>query len=344
MKKLKSQFLLLFTSLALVLSGCGQSSTSNSSATTPGETETRTFKVAHSGGDSHVHGKAMVVFKEEVEKRSNGRIKIETYPESSLGTDGEVMRQLKSGSLDMGIIISGELANHSPSFNAWFMPFLFENASQAYEMGNTDEAKALFDTLGDAGVRSMGYLVIEMRDILSKDAVITDINQLNGVNVRVTPSPAIVDFWKSFGANPTPVDFSEVFSAFQTGVVNALDSGPTSVVNSKFHEVGKYYTETQHYAFTSAGLVSEQVWSQLSAEDQQIIQESFEAARKNNIDTYNEIAEQSVKTMQDQGVTIGKLERNAEFDATLNQFLDKYAQSDEKIKVFVEKAKEISGK
>lgn len=338
MKKMTGTCLAFFTSMALVLSGCGQS------ANTSTEGGTRVFKVAHSGGAAHVHGKAMVVFQEEVEKRSNGRIKVETYPESSLGTDAEVMRQLKSGSLDMGIVISAELANHSPSFNAWLMPFLFNHASQAYEMGNTDEAKALFDTLGDAGVKSLGYLVIEMRDVLSKDAVITDINQLKGVNIRVTPSPAIVDFWKSFGANPTPVDFSEVFSAFQTGVINALDSGPTSVVNSKFHEVGKYYTETQHMAFTSAGLVSEQVWNQLSLEDQQIIQESFEAARKSNIETYNEIAQQSVKTMQEQGVTIGKLERNAEFDNALQQFLDKYVQNDAKIKAFVEKAREISGK
>lgn len=324
--------------IALVLSGCGQSTGSPG-----GEGGTRTFKVAHSGGASHVHGKAMVVFQEEVEKRSNGRIKVETYPESSLGTDAEVMRQLKSGSLDMGIVISAELANHSSSFNAWLMPFLFTDASQAYEMGNTEEAKALFDTLGDAGVDSLGYLVVEMRDVLSKDAVISDINQLKGVNIRVTPSPAIVDFWKSFGANPTPVDFAEVFSAFQTGVINALDSGPTGVVNSRFHEIGKYYTETQHMAFTSAGLVSEQVWSQLSEEDQQIIQESFEVARKSNIDTYNEIAQESVKTMQDQGVTFGKLERNADFDNALQQFLNSYTQNDDKIKAFVEKARQISG-
>lgn len=337
MKKRTGMLWGLFMSVALVISGCGQS------AGTSTEEKTRTFKVAHSGGASHVHGKAMVVFQEEVEKRSNGRIKVQTYPESTLGTDAEVMRQLKSGSVDMGIVISAELANHSSSFNAWLMPFLFDNATQAYEMGNTEEAKGLFDTLGDAGVRSLGYFVVEMRDVLSKDAVITDINQLNGVNIRVTPSPAIVDFWKSFGANPTPVDFAEVFSAFQTGVINALDSGPTGVVNSRFHEIGKYYTETQHMAFTSAGLVSDKVWNELSAEDQQIIQESFEVARKNNIDTYNEIAKQSIKTMQEQGVTLGKLERNAEFDTALQQFLNNYMQNDEKIKAFVEKAKEISG-
>lgn len=341
MKKTSHGFVVLVLILTLVVAGCSKTTTTSGEASAG---EERTFKVAHSGGSSHIHAKSMAVFKEEVEKRSNGRIKVDLYPESTLGTDGEVMSQLKAGTVDMGIIISGELANHSNSFNAWFMPFLFDNAQQAYEMGNTEEAKALFDTLGDAGVVSLGYFVIEMRDVLSKDALIADINTIAGANIRVTPSPAIVDFWKSFGANPTPVDFTEIFSALQTGVIGALDSGPTSIISGKYHEIAKYYTETQHMAFTSAGLVSDKVWNGLSAEDKQLIQESFELARKSNIDLYNDIAVQSIEDMKKGGVTIGKLEMNDNLDQKISDFHNKYIQNDEKIKAFVEKAKEISGK
>lgn len=356
MKKTYLLFSVMVLLFSVILGGCGNSNSNDNSKPANGQQssqtdkqnssnngqEKRTLKVAFSGGKSHIHYKTMEAFKEDLEQKSNGRIEVQFYPESTLGTDAEVMNQLKSGSLDMGIVISGELANHSSSFNAWFMPFLFKNAQQAYAMGNTEEATALFGTLKDAGVVSMGYLLIEMRDVLSKNSVIKGLDDLKGINIRVTPSPAIVDFWKTFGANPTPIDFTEIYSAFQTGVINVLDSGPTSVVNGKYFEIGKYYTETQHMAFTSAGLVSEKVWNELSADDQKLIQDSFEVARKKNVEMYDEIAKQSMDMMQKGGVTFGKWDVNVEGENKINQFYDKYTNGDPMIKAFVKKAMEIS--
>ncbi len=350
MRRKKLLFGVLVLLLSLILGACGgkPDSTGNkqsqnmSGADNGNHTqEKRKFKVAFSGGQSHIHYKTMEVFKKELEEKSNGRIEVQFYPESTLGTDAEVMNQLKSGSLDMGIVISGELANHSSSFNAWFMPFLIPNAQAAYEMGNTEEAKALFDTLPDAGVVSLGYLVIEMRDVLSKDSLIESLDDLKGTNIRVTPSPAIVDFWQTFGANPTPIDLTEIYSAFQTGVINVIDSGPTSIVNGKYHEIGKYYTQTKHMAFTSSGLVSEAVWNKLSADDQELIKDAFELARKSNVELITGIENQSLDLMKQGGVTIGTLKMNDEGQRKIAHFYDKYTNGDEKIKAFVEKAEEL---
>ncbi|WP_164553397.1 TRAP transporter substrate-binding protein [Brevibacillus marinus] len=339
--------LVLLLSLILGACGGGSDATAGQQSQAGAETgnsaqEKRTFKVAFSGGQSHVHYKAMEVFKRELEEKSNGRFEVEFYPESTLGTDAEVMNQLKSGSLDMGIVISGELANHSSSFNAWFMPFLFPDAQAAYEMGITEEAKALFDSLPDAGVVSLGYLVIEMRDVLSKDSLIENLDDLQGTNIRVTPSPAIVDFWQTFGANPTPIDFTEIYSAFQTGVINVLDSGPTSIVNGKYHEIGKYYTQTKHMAFTSSGLVSEKVWNEMSADDQQLIQDAFELAQKSNVEVVTTVENESLELMKQGGVTIGTLQVTEEGQRKISEFYDKYTQGDEKIKAFVDKAKQLA--
>lgn len=306
------------------------------------ELEERVFKIAFSGPESHMHYRSITVFDEELRKRSDGRLSLELYPNNTLGTDAETMTQLTAGSIDMAAIISGELANHSESFNAWFMPFLFESADAAYEMSKTEEAMDLFTTLEDSEVHPLGYFLIEMRDVLSKDEIITDVKQLEGVNVRVTPSPAIVDFWATFGANATPVDFTEIYSAFQTGVINALDSGPTSVYSSKFHEVGKYYTYTNHMAFNSAVLFSEKVWNTLPDIDKQLIQESLNVAMEQNLAIYNDIANEALEMMEAEGVEFGELVRNDEFNQIVDSFIEKYVSKDEKIKAFVEKAKELA--
>lgn len=339
-KKIGIYILCMFLFL---LSGCGSKDNHTSSSSMDNK-EKRTFKVAFAGPESHIHYKSIMILKEELEKRSNGRFELELYPNNILGTDAETLSQLQSGSVDMATIITGELANHSESFNAWFMPFLFTDAEAAYEMGKTDEAMDLFNTLDNGGVHPLGYFLIEMRDVLSKDAIISDVSQLEGINIRVTPSPAIVDFWNRFDANATPVDWGEMYSAFQTGVISAMDTGPAGVYSGKFYEIGKYYTKTHHMAFNSAFLINEKLWTELSPEDQKIIQDSMDVVTKQNLELNNQIEEESINAMENEGVTIGELKMDDEFKRVVEDFTNDYINKDEKIKAFVEKAREISSK
>lgn len=349
MKRKYIIFSILTLILALGLVGCGSSTGNTDEAgSTPnlaeaeGEVEQRVFRIAHSGGQSHINYPTMTIFKEELEKRSNGRLSAELFSDGILGTDPEVMTQLAAGTIDIAVIIVGELANRSSSFNAWFMPFLLEDQYAAYEMAQTEEAQALFDTLGeDVGVHPLGYLFIEMRDIVSKTPI-TDISQIAGTNIRVTPSPAIIDLWSTLGANPTPVEFAEVYSAFQTGVIDTIDSGLISVLVSRLHEVGKHVTKLNHTAFASSGLMSQKVWDELSDEDKRIIEESFEVARERNIEIYAEDEEEAMKEFLESGGTVSEIEDKDALMEKIDQFHEKYAVEDEYIKAFIEKAKEIS--
>lgn len=335
---MKRKLLVMLTVfLMLIVSACGGGGSSKTSSD-----GVKTIKFAFSGAESHIHYKSAVIFKDEVEKKSDGKIAVELYPNNTLGTDAETMSQLKSGSVDMAAIISGELANHSSSFNAWFMPFLFDNAEQTYEMGKTDEAKALFETLTEAGVHPLGYFLIEMRDVLSSKELIESLADFKGLNIRVTPSPAIVDFWETLGANPTPVDFAELYSAFQTGVVNTIDSGSTGMSSGKFYEIGKNYTTTNHMAFNSAILASNKFWDSLSDEEKSIIEESMNVAVEQNISIYKELADEAMAAMKEEGVKFTEIKMDAELQKVQEEFIEKYASKDEKIKAFVEKAKEIN--
>ena len=337
---MKKNFLIIFVvALMLIVTACGGGGSDKTSSD-----GTKTIKFAFSGAESHIHNKSALIFKEEVEKRSDGAIKVELYPNNTLGTDAETMSQLKSGSVDMAAIISGELSNHSSSFNAWFMPFLFDNAEQVYQMGQTEEAKALFDTLTDAGVHPLGYFLIEMRDVLASNEQIESVDQFKGINIRVTPSPAIVDFWETVGANPTPVDFSELYSAYQTGVVNTIDSGSTGMASGKFYEIGKYYTTTNHMAFNSAILTSNRFWDSLTDEEKTLVEESMNVAVEQNIEIYDQLADQAISDMEAQGVHFAEIKMDDELQKVKEKFIEKYTSKDEKIKAFVEKAEEISSK
>ncbi|WP_157800980.1 TRAP transporter substrate-binding protein [Bacillus solitudinis] len=344
MKKARVSLLIMMILMTLSLIGCGtnQGESPSSDMVSASQEDVHIFKIAHIGPESNIWTKVMVKFNEELVEQSDGRLSLELYPNAVLGNEPDLMLQMNTGSLDMAFITAAELTNRSSSFNAWFLPFLLEDTHTAKIMTETDEAKAILDSLSeDEGVHALGYTFIETRHILMRDSLVNDVDELRGKKIRVTPSPVIISWWESLGVAPTPIPLPDVYSALQTGVIDGIDIGPIGVMTSNLYESGKSLTKLNHMMFTGVSFVSEKIWNNLSNEDQKLIQAAFNVAKEYNFELSEELERESFAEFEVQNGKIGQIEDLQLIYEKAEEFNNKYSESDEKIKAFIEKAKEI---
>src|SRR5690625_987132 len=113
--------------LSVILLGCSTNDATAGGEESQSQGEKRVFKLGHIGADTHVWTGMLEVFNDELQENSDGRLSIEVFANASLGNEPDLMRQMKSGTLDMAWVTSAELTNRSSSFNAWYMPFLLES-------------------------------------------------------------------------------------------------------------------------------------------------------------------------------------------------------------------------
>ena len=265
---------------------------------------------------------------------------MELFPAAALGNEADMYQQVQAGSLDMAYLTAAELSNHSEVFSSWFMPFILRDHNDGYALAQTDEAMSFFDSLD--GVQGMGYLFAGMRHVVSAKGPVTQLSDLNGVPIRVTPSPAITEWWSSVGAGPTPVPLPELYTALQTGVIDAVDVDLDALVSSHLYEVAKDLTPMNHMVWPGGFLINKAIWDGLSDEDKQIITEANEAVKEYNLQINIEAEETNLAAFTEHGGVVHELADRDSFVAKAEELHAAYAAKDEKIKAFIDKAKEIS--
>ncbi|WP_180994207.1 TRAP transporter substrate-binding protein [Bacillus sp. Marseille-P3661] len=340
MKKKGFSLLVVLICAAFLFSGCGSGQEAASQDSS--NNEKRVFKITHVAGEDFVWTRSMKKFEEELTARSNGRFSLEIFTNGSLGGEADMMQQMKAGSLEMAWVTTAEMSNRSNAFNAWALPYLIKDIDHAKELAYSDEGQGILDTISaDEGVHTLGYAIVEPRHVLMKDAQITDFNEFKGKKIRVTPSPINIDWYETIGAAPTPLSLHEVYPSLQTGVIDGVDTGSVVITSNKLDEIAQDLIKTNHVMFNGVGFVSQKVWDSLSAEDQKIIQESFDVATEYNYDIAKKEDEQGFETFKANGGKVFEIENMDDLNQVAEKFYDKYAQEDELIKAFIEKAKEL---
>ncbi|MDT8861368.1 TRAP transporter substrate-binding protein [Alkalihalobacillus sp. MEB130] len=345
-------FMFVFIGM-LVLAACGSSESSGDTGQTPGEStndsddavvgETTVLRMAHLMDTSNVWHITAEKFKEEIETLSEGRYTIEIYPNGEIGTEADMYQQLGSGNIDLMFSSLANLTGSYEEFGAWFVPYLFDNLDQAYEMGQTDEAKQILDLVEPDNVVSLGYVLNGMRQLNTVDPV-TELSHYQGERIRVVPSPTIVDWYNRIGASPTPMSFGEVFSALQQGVIEGVDNDLTSILSGKHYEVAKHVTLTNHFAWGGASLVNADFWNTLSEEDQLLFQEAYANTEAFNVELAKERTDLDIAELEENGVEIHELENRDEILTLAQEMQEAYNAESEIIAAFIDKGNEISGR
>lgn len=331
--------------LVMVLTACvsnesGDTSSNDTSGTSGGSSSDSEykFKIAHVVQESHVWHQTALKFGEELEKLSDGRMSIEIFPSSQLGAEADMVQQLETGAIDIGLMTNAYMSTREVSLNSWFMPYLFTNLEQATAMRSSDEAKQMLEALSSQGLVGLDFIFAGNRHILMKDSFVSSPEDLKGKKVRIIGSPSMQAYWEGVGAGPTPMPLNEVYQSLQTGVIDGIDIDLDALVTEKYYEQAEHLTLTNQTTFPSVVVMSKVVYDTLSAEDQQIVKDALATAAEWGVQEAISRENTNLETLKAEGVKVQEEVDAAQFSEVSQTVIDNFSAQSDIIKSFVETA------
>ncbi|GAA4705759.1 TRAP transporter substrate-binding protein [Brevibacillus fulvus] len=343
MKKQVIAFLLSAVSAAAILSACGSNeNTAQGGASGAADGSAKpsyTFKLGHEVQAAHIKNQVAEKFKEELNKRSAGRMQVDIFPAAQLGKEKEMVQQVETGTLDFAIISNGYMSSRSESLNGWFLPFLFPDLKSAAEARKGEAAQQMLKELDSQGIVGMDYFFAGNRHILLRSGLVTTPDDLNGKKIRIPSSPLFEEFWKGVGAGPTPIPLPEVYTSLQTGVIDGVDIDLDALLSQKFYEIAKDLTLTSHMTFPEVVMASKSSFEKLSPEDQQIVREAMTAAVDWGIEEAIKLESSRIEEIKKNGVNVAVFANKAMLQPLIDQMYKEYSEKNPLIKAFLEQNK-----
>jgi tripartite ATP-independent transporter DctP family solute receptor len=246
-------------------------------------------------------------FKPYVEEKSGGRISVEVYCNSILGGDRQLYESLQFNTVQATFGPTSVLANFEPNYSIVDAPFLFKDKETAYAALDGEFGAMLAENLPNVGMRVLGYGENAFRNISNSVRPITKMEDMKGLKIRVMEAPVYIDTIKALGGNPTPMAFSELYTAIQQGTVDGQDNGVVLTYTSKVFEVVKYYTFTEHCYAANAYVFSEEFLRSLPDDLLQVLKDGTLYALTNQRRLNTEMEEELIKTIEASGVKVNRL-------------------------------------
>ncbi|KJS20875.1 MAG: hypothetical protein VR72_13500 [Clostridiaceae bacterium BRH_c20a] len=243
-------------------------------------------------------------FKELAEKNSDGQLVVEIYPASQLGSEEEQVRSTQLGTQQMVVVGMNNLNPSVPQLGFFTLPYIFES---------TEEGRKVIDTMWDqinkwsveeGGVRILSLMDAGFRELTNSKKPVKTLEDLQDLRVRVPQNPIQMGVYKAWGVNPIPVAWSETFNALQQKVVDAQDNPYTVFVSEKFYEVQKYVTEIGYIFQTSTIVMSEDFFSKLPADLQQVVVKAGKETMEFERQLSDSSLEKDKKTLEEKGMIL----------------------------------------
>ncbi|RCW87164.1 TRAP transporter substrate-binding protein [Paracoccus lutimaris] len=222
-----------------------------------------TIKFSHVVAPDTPKGKGAQKFKELAEQYTEGKVKVEIYPNSQLYKDKEELEALQLGAVQM---LAPSLAKFGPlgvqQFELFDLPMLFANREELRKITDGDVGKGLLAKLEDKGIKGLAYWDNGFKIMSANSPVITPDDFL-GLKMRIQSSKILEAQMEALGAVPQVMAFSEVYQALQTGVVDGTENPPSNMYTQKMHEVQKHATISRHGYLGYAVIVNKAFWDGL---------------------------------------------------------------------------------
>lgn len=309
------QFAILIT-LGGFLASCSQAENS------------RTLKLGHGLDVSHSVHKAMVKMGEDLERISNGKLKLQIYPSQQLGTERQCLELLQIGSLDMTKVSVGVLENFAPKMKVLGLPFLFRDREHSFTVLDGPIGQGLLDEGEQYWLKGLGYYDAGSRSFYTKDKPVRTPDDLIGQKIRVMESVTAMDMVSGLGGSPTPISWGELYTALQQGVVDGAENNPPSFYLSRHYEVAKYYTLDEHTVLPDVLLAGTHLWDDLSQEEKTWLKQAVETSVVYQRKLWLEAENEALEAVKKAGVELIYPDKTLFADKIKDSF-DKYKEDKE---------------
>lgn len=272
---------------SLALAGCGGARSGSDSGGGGAEGKTYTMKFSHVVTDKTPKGKAAVKFKEVLEEKSGGKIKVEVYPNSELYGDKDELQALQSNSVQVLAPSSAKFTTIAPELQVLDLPFLFDTVEDIATVVTPDSkvGKAIYENqkLAQNGMKVLGLWDNGLK-VLTANKELRKPADLAGQSFRIQPSDVLRSQFEAWGGKATPMAFSEVYNALQQGVIDGQENTYSNTASQKMHTVQSHLTESNHGYIGYVLVVNDKWFNELPEDLQKAVQDSADEASALNRD------------------------------------------------------------
>ena len=318
----KALSLILALAMILALTACGSKTDAPSG---DGDTQTDTpaekivLKIGHVEAEDRSTHKALLIFKDEIESKTDGRIEVQIFPNAELGGDEELCESVAMGTIQMALPSTSVLTAYNERIGVLDMPYLFTDAQSAFDALDGKLGEQIDEWIAGNGFISLGYVYNGPRCTTNSVRPIYTPDDLAGLKIRVMNSPVFIRMYEVLGANATPMSFSELFTGLQQHTVDGQENPIETIYNFQYYDVQNYLTVTNHLCTAGVVACNNDWYEGLSDEFKAAVDKAAEVAEAYSIEELN-ASEAGVLELLEDKMTVTEL-------------------TDEQLSAFQEKAK-----
>src|SRR6266542_1162416 len=276
-----------------------------------------TLKINIAVAQNSHYGVAIDTFAREVERRTNGRYKLQTFYSAALGAERESVEGVQLGTLDLTLTSTGPLPNFVPEVAILDIPFLFRDYAHARAVLDGPIGQELLAKFPAKGMVGLAWAENGFRHMTNSKRPVNVPEDLKGLKMRTMENPIHIEAYKQFGILPTPMAFTEVFTALQQGTVDGQENPLSVITAAKLDQVQKNLTLTGHVYSPAVILMNKAQWDKLSAADKQAFLEAAKEAVKANRARIDEDERKAVADLRAKGMTIVENVDKTKFQSAL---------------------------
>lgn len=275
------------------------------------------IKYATVGPDEHQYTIAAIKFKEIIEAKSDGRIKVTLFPNAQLGGEREMAEGVKMGTIEMTTVTSdGALPAWVPDTQVFSIPYLFRDREHVYKALDGVLANELNPKFEAQGFKHLGFVELGFRHFTNNKREINSAADMKDLKIRVQEAPIWFALIKALNGTATPIPFNELYTALQQGVVDGQENPLGTIRSMKFYEVQKHLALDAHTYAPGSVIMNKAFFDKLSPEDQKLVQDAVDEMKAYQRNLIAGKDEENLKFLKEQGMIVTEPDRQSFMDAT----------------------------
>jgi tripartite ATP-independent transporter DctP family solute receptor len=284
--------LILILVITLLFSGCKD------------KKQSIVIKFGHSLDISHPVHKSILFMRDKLEEYSDSKMTIEVFPNEQLGSEREMIELTQLGIIDMTKTSTSPLESFIPEMGVFSIPYVFRNKEHFWNVLSGPIGQEIKSKGTDVELYGLCYYDSGSRSFYTATKKVETPQDLHGLKIRVQKSNTSIEMVKALGGSPTPIEFGELYTSLQQGVVDGAENNPPSFETSRHYEICEYYTLDEHTMVPDIVIVNSDFWASLKPEQQNILQKAADESSIYQRKLWQEKTKESLNIVKKAGVKI----------------------------------------
>ncbi|TBL80673.1 TRAP transporter substrate-binding protein [Paenibacillus thalictri] len=335
-------FLAAAMAVAAGLSACGGSAKPHIATTSGGKVPEKrsafTFRLAETHPPDYPTTLGDKKFAELVSQKSNGRIKIDVFPNSQLGEEKQVLEQVQLGAIEFSRVSSGPLAEFNKAFGVFSLPYIFDNAQHEWNFLSSADGNKLLEGLSASMMLGLAYYDSGARHFYSSKPLRSP-EDLKGQKIRVQQNKVNIALITALGASATPLSYGDVLGALKAGTVEAAENNWPSYDTSKHFQAAPNLILDGHQRVPEVLLISKVTWEKLSPEDKKVIKQAAAESVDYQREQWTSFEKKSEQRMRSAGVAVTEVKDLKPWQDAVKPIIDSYREDYKDVLDAIDKAR-----